>query len=239
MKNKTKLALICGMLGCFCYGAGDWLMIYGDPSHTGQLSWLTSGTAQIPLWRYDLAMALAFPGIILYGIALFAVERYIWTEQEKQVYHYLNAFGLTPWIALHLFYVMILVLFSWMNANGYAADSLAICEGLFSQLSWLIPVSEAFMLPVFLYWFYLQIRGKTVFPRWMAFTNVLVIFAVLKGVSLLMPVSAFRLGFTNGLMSESMIIWFGILLLSDKNGCFPHLQVRDANERMNGEMTAC
>lgn len=88
-------------------------------------------------------------------------------------------------------------------------------------------------------WFYLQIRGKTVFPRWMAFTNVLVIFAVLKGVSLLMPVSAFRLGFTNGLMSESMIIWFGILLLSDKNGCFPHLQVRDANERMNGEMTAC
>ena len=70
------------------------------------------------------------------------------------------------------------------------------------------------MLPVFLYWFYLQIRGKTVFPRWMAFTNVLVIFALLKGISLLMPVTAFRLGFTNGLMSESMVIWFGIILFS-------------------------
>ena len=70
------------------------------------------------------------------------------------------------------------------------------------------------MLPVFLYWFYLQIRGKTVFPRRMAFTNVLVIFALLKGISLLMPVSAFRLGFTNGLMSESMVIWFGIILFS-------------------------
>ena len=70
------------------------------------------------------------------------------------------------------------------------------------------------MLPVFLYWFYLQIRGKTVFPRWMAFTNVLVIFALLKGLSLLMPVTAFRLGFTNGLMSESMLIWFGIILFS-------------------------
>ena len=62
------------------------------------------------------------------------------------------------------------------------------------------------MLPVFLYWFHLQIKGKTVFPRWMAFTNVLVIFALLKGISLLMPFGAFRLGFTNGLMSESMVI---------------------------------
>ena len=108
---------------------------------------------------------------------------------------------------------MILVLFSWMNANGFAAESLTVCEGLFSRLSWLVPVSEAMMLPVFLYWFYLQITGKTVFSKTMAFTNVLILFAVLKGISLLLPVSAFRLGFTNGLMSESMILWFGAMLM--------------------------
>ena len=138
--------------------------------------------------------------------------RYIKEEKRRKVYHYLNAFGLTPWIALHLFYVMILTLFSWMHGNGYADAALAVCEGLFSRLSWLVPVSEALMLPVFLYWFFLQITGKTVLPRWMAFTNVLVIYALLKGVSLLLPVSAFRLGFTNGLMSESMILWFGVML---------------------------
>ena len=69
------------------------------------------------------------------------------------------------------------------------------------------------MLPVFVYWFYLQITGKTVFPKAMAFTNVLILFGVLKCVSLLLPVSAFRLGFTNGLMSESMILWFCFLLI--------------------------
>ena len=58
------------------------------------------------------------------------------------------------------------------------------------------------MLPVFLYGFYLQIRGKTVFPRRMTFTNVLFIFALLKGISLLMPVSAFSLSFKNGLASS-------------------------------------
>ena len=122
--------------------------------------------------------------------------------------------GLTPWIALHLFYIMILTLFAWLNRNGFTGDAAIICEGLYAKLSWLVPVSEALMLPVFVWWFWLQINGKTVFPRWMAFTNVLTIYGVLKGVSLLMPVSAFRLGFTNGLMSESMIVWFAAMLIS-------------------------
>ena len=211
MKKRTA-ALLCGMLGCLCYGGGDWLMMYGNPAYEGALSWLTAGVAAIPQWRFNLAMALAFPGIILYGVALFAVQGYIKAEKHRKIYHYLNAFGLTPWIALHLFYVMILTLFAWMHGNGYAAEALPVCEGLFRRLSWLVPVSEIMMLPVFLYWFYLQITGKTVFPKWMAFTNVLLIYAALKGVSLLLPESAFRLGFTNGLMSESMLLWFGIML---------------------------
>ncbi|MBR1607543.1 MAG: hypothetical protein IJ664_07510 [Clostridia bacterium] len=214
--KRRNAALLCGMLGCLCYGGGDWLMMYGDPAYSGALSWLTAGVAAIPQGRFNLAMALAFPGIILYGVALFAVQGYIKAEKHRRVCHYLNAFGLTPWIALHLFYVMILTLFAWMHGNGYAAEALPVCEGLFHQLSWLVPVSEGLMLPVFLYWFYLQITGKTVFPKWMAFTNVLLIYAVLKGVSLLLPVSAFRLGFTNGLMSESMILWFGIMRIQEK-----------------------
>ena len=212
MKKRTA-ALLCGMLGCLCYGGGDWLMMYGNPAYEGALSWLTAGVVAIPQWRFNLAMALAFPGIILYGVALFAVQGYIKAEKHRKIYHYLNAFGLTPWIALHLFYVMILTLFAWMHGNGYAAEALPVCEGLFRRLSWLVPVSEIMMLPVFLYWFYLQITGKTVFPKWMAFTNVLLIYAALKGVSLLLPESAFRLGFTNGLMSESMLLWFGIMLV--------------------------
>ena len=142
MRQRRTAALLCGLFGCLCYGGGDWLMLYGDPTHAGTPAWLTNGAAQIPMWRYNLAMLLAFPGIILYGIALFAAGTYIRGRREKRIYHYLNAFGLTPWIALHLFYIMILVLFSWMNANGFAADALAVCGGLFARLSWFIPASE-------------------------------------------------------------------------------------------------
>ena len=216
--KKMTAALICGMLGCLCFGGGDWLMIYGDAAYeTEFLSWLTAGAAQIPLWRFKLAMALAFPGIILYGIALFAVQNYITDEKHRKVYHYLNAFGLTPWIALHLYYIMILVLYSQLSQSTEflleGNEIRAICMLLFESTSWVVPASEALMLPVFVYWFYLQIRGKTVFPKAFAFTNVLFVFSVLKGVSMLLPESAFRIAFTNGLMSESMIIWFAVMLV--------------------------
>lgn len=63
-KQKALLLLLSGILGCLCFGCGDWLMIYADHTAHGALFWLTEGTAQIAPWRNTLAMALAFPGII-------------------------------------------------------------------------------------------------------------------------------------------------------------------------------
>ena len=108
MAEKTVAALACGILGCICFGAGDWLMIYGDTAHMGSISWLTSGVADIAPWRNALAMALAFPGILFYGIALFAIADFLKEERQRNTYRYLTAFSLTPWLCLHLFYIMIL-----------------------------------------------------------------------------------------------------------------------------------
>ena len=83
--------VLSGLLGCLCFGAGDWLMIWGNPAAEGRLSWLTLGTAQIPQWRYSLAMALAFPGILFYGAALFSMGRFIRKAHEKKVYGIFSA----------------------------------------------------------------------------------------------------------------------------------------------------
>ena len=214
-KGKMIAALVCGMLGCLCFGGGDWLMVYGDANGAeNAFDMLTNGAADMEMWRQNLAMAVAFPGIILYGIALFSVQNFITDEKHRKIYHYLNAFGLTPWLALHLFYIMILALFGQLCAGGHdIAEAQTICTELYNSLSWVVIASEAFMLPVFAYWFWLQITKKTVFPRAFAFTNVLLIFAVLKGVSMFINDAAFSLAFRNGLMSESMIIWFAIMVV--------------------------
>lgn len=216
-KKKLIICIICGIMGCLCYGSGDWLMLYGDPTANGELLWLTEGAKTISPLRNSLSMLVAFPGIILYGIGLFYLENLITNTKDKKIYHYLNAFGLTPWICLHLFYVMILYLFSWLNNNGYQDSSYVICEALYSQLSWVIIISEVMMLPVFIFWFYLVIRKKTVLPLWTAFFNVMIIFGILEAVKTIMEPSAFRIGFTNGLMSESMIVFFTVILLSELN----------------------
>lgn len=215
VNNKKKIisALICGMLGCILLGSGDWLMMYGNTTYHGDVYWLTEGVAQIPAWRNSLSMLVAFPAILLYGIALFTTTKFVKQEKQRKIYHYLTAFGLTPWLCLHLFYVMILCLFAWLNSNGYETVALPVAQALYSQLSWIVILSEVLMLPPFLYWFYLQISGKTIFPKWMAFTNVLVIYAIFQIAKLTMPDTPFRLGFTNGLMSESMLIWFCVMLV--------------------------
>lgn len=172
-----------------------------------------NGTAEIPERRNSLAMLLSFPGIIFYGIVLFSISDFIRENRQKKIYKTLTSFGLTPWLSLHLFYIMILFLFSWLNGNGYADIAITACEALFKHLSWIVTLSEVFMLTPFIYWFYLQITKKTVFPRVSAFTNILFIYAVMYIIKMLLPDSPFRLGFTNGLMSESMIIWFVIVFI--------------------------
>lgn len=211
--TKISVFLICGMVGCLCFGGGDWLMMYGDPNYTGTLYWLTKGVADIPAWRNTLAMALSFPGIILYGIGLFGLSQFIKENRHRKVYTTLTAYGITPWLALHLFYVMILFLYAWPNKNGYAEGANAICEAIYGHFKWLPLVSELFMIPPFVYWIYLQLKGMTILPKSMALLSVLPVYAVLFLIKTLLPASAFKIGFTNGLMSESMIIWFVALLI--------------------------
>ena len=107
---------------------------------------------------------------------------------------------------------MILYLFAWMKGNGFEQAALPAAQALYEHLSWVVIVSEAMMLPPFIYWFYLVAAGKTGLPKKMALSNPLTIYLALYLVKSLMPDSAFRIGFTNGLMSESMIIWFGVFL---------------------------
>lgn len=65
-----------------------------------------------------------------------------------------------------------------MNTNGYSDIAMSAGEALYNHFSWIVLVSEAFMLLPFLYWFWLQFTKKTVYPKAFSFTNILIIYAV-------------------------------------------------------------
>lgn len=126
---------------------------------------MTTGTAGIASWRNTLAMLLAFPGIVFYGIGLFSVCCFVKEKRQGEIYRTLTAYGLTPWLCLHLFYIMILYVFAWLSGNEYADAVLPAAEALYLHLSWLVIISEIMLLLPFLYWFWLQISGRTVFSK--------------------------------------------------------------------------
>ena len=214
IRKQTMRALALGLLGCVLMGGGDWLMIYGDTAYKGNLAWLTAGAAGIPAWRNALALAMSFPAILLYCAALLGIRHCIPPDRQRRVYAGLTVVGMLPWLCLHLFYVMILYLFQWMTAQGEEMLGLAAGEALVAQFSWIIPVSEGLMLLPFLYFFLVIVQHKTVFNRAMAVNNPLLIYVVLKVLTMAVPDAPWRLAFTNGLMSESMLVWFAVLLIA-------------------------
>ena len=211
--KKITVFLIIGIIGCILMGAGDWLMIYGNTSYGGNLSWLTIGVAEIEPWRNSLAMFLSFPAVIFYSIALFAIKHFFTDGSAGKIYTSLTAVGLTPWLCIHLLYVVIMYVFSWLFQNGRTELSYKTAEALFEQFSWIIPVGEIIMILPFIYFLIAIILEYTVFPRWMALNNPLIIFMIMKGITVFMNNDAFKLAFTNGLMSESMLIFFIILII--------------------------
>ena len=212
--GKIILCMFIGIIGCVLMAGSDWLMIYGDAVFEGALPWLTSGAAEIPPFRNMLAMILSFPAVMLYIVALMAVKNMIVNEFDRKIYVQLTVAGLTPWLCVHLFYVMILYLFGFLNQAGEKDLAFKSCEALFNQFSWIIPVSEVVMLLPFVYLFYIFITEKSIFGRAMSINNPIIIYLLLKFATFFIKSGPFKLAFTNGLMSESMAVWFLIFIFS-------------------------
>ena len=211
--SKIIISMAGGLIGCFLMGAGDWLMIFGNTAFNGNLAWLTLGAAKIEPWRNSLAMALAFPAILFYGVGLFGMADFFRDKGDRKKYSYLTAFGLTPWLCLHLFYIMILYVFGWLQGRGKVDLSYELCEAVFGHLNWIVIVSEVFMVLPFLYLFYVLFTGRSILSKWMAFNNPLVFYMILKLISMVMIDKPYRLAFINGLMSESMAVVFIVFII--------------------------
>lgn len=218
--KKLVLLLLCGIAGCIFMGGSDYLMIYGNTAFEGELAWLTLGAAEIPAGRNALALAMAFPAVIFYALGLLAVRFFINEEKDRKNYSVLTVIGMTPWLCLHLFYIMILFAFGFLMQRGDSETAYILCEAMFGQFSWLVMAGEIIMLLPFIYLIVLMLKLRTVFKKAMALNNPVLIFVILKILTMLMPDAPFRLAFTNGLMSEAMLIWFIVFVTACPKNLF-------------------
>ena len=214
ISDKITLYLLAGIFGAILMGAGDWLMIYGDVTPLGDLLWLTEGVANIEPWRNNLSMALAFPGVIFYAVGLFALKDVFIFEKNNKIYKGLTAIGFTPWLCIHLFYTMMLFTFAWLTKEGNGNIACQLIEETVEHFAWIIPVGEGIMGLPFLYLFFCILTGKSRFKKVLAINNPIIILGVLKGLTMLFELSPVHLAFTNGLMSESMLVFFVVYIIA-------------------------
>ena len=214
--KKLSLILICGVLGSLLMAASDWLMIYGDVSYTGNLAWLTNGVSQISAKRNAFALMVAIPAVVLYAVALYEVGYLFKDTSKRSLYHLLTIIGMTPWLCIHLFYIMILFVFGYLHTCNQLALAHSLCELMFGQFSFIILAGEVLMILPFVYLMLQSLKGETILPKTFGYVNPIFLFIILKLVTFLMPNNGFRLAFTNGLMCDALLIWFILLYLKVK-----------------------
>lgn len=208
-----KLNLILGMLGALCFASGDWLMAFGDPTHTGDYFWLTEGAKHISAGRNALSLAVAFPGVILCAMALLTLERAVRPGRQRMTWRYLTTYSLLPWLTVHTFIALQLFTFGWMSRNGYEAAALPTAQAVNAQFGWMALICYALISIPFFLWLILGLLGKLRMPRLMALVNPVLFVPLLVALRPLVPDGPFKPGYINAEISTSFFLFFAGLFL--------------------------
>lgn len=214
-----KFNLILGMLGALMLAAGDWLMIFGDPAHKGNMFWLSEGVKHIPAWRNTLALALGIPGVIFSAIALLSLEMLVKPGVRRMYWRYLTSYSLLPWLTVHTVLGLQLFTFGWMSRNGHEAATLPLAEAMNAHFFWMALICYLLITVPFILWLVMGLRGKLRVPKPLALVSPVITVPVLVLLRPLIPNGPFRPGYMNGEISTSFFLFFfGIFLYLTLNG---------------------
>ncbi|ORX66229.1 hypothetical protein BCR32DRAFT_297631 [Anaeromyces robustus] len=213
MFSKKKYHIF-GVLGGLAYVTADWLVFYGDAGIISQkYDILSKGIAETAPWRFNVSMVLSFISAVLLGIALFSEEIYISNNKHRKIFHYLNVFNLTTWSTLHIFLCTVFYTYRYMMNEGYQEIAINVIEAIGSQFMWTVLVCYLFIYPLFVYYFWLVVTGRTYLNRSMALSNVMLISIMLGFIVKLLPRNAFTIALNGSKGNLGLLIHFIILYI--------------------------
>jgi len=213
-KISTVGYMFLGMIGSIIFATSDYLTSYGDPTPlSNKVMFYTVGVSQIPGWRNNLAMITSILSVIPFGIGLFYLENFITSERNKKIYHYTLSFSFTGWLFLHYFFTTLFYTLHYLMTKGYKDIAIPISEALYSHFFWVLPTCLVIISIPHAYYFWLMIKGDTIFSRYMAFLHHSILSYVLYGIDVFFPEGAFKAGFFFASGNQSSVLFFAILII--------------------------
>lgn len=213
--SESKKYWVCGLIGCLCFGIGDWLLGYVDPTQVGAdvFYFIRAGHgAEYPLARAAGAMILAMIDVLFY-LPAFTHIGDVATDRKTSA-HLRYTFGLCAigWFAIHFLVGINVIAYAW-TAKSAGAD---LANGLSGYLgnSMLVCLYAAYLfVGVPCVWLIVAIlRKKTALRKPAAIFTPLIWMGIVGAAANVLPASPFSYGLYTFCMNAGMAVWFVYLL---------------------------
>lgn len=213
---RSRKYWMYGIIGCICFGMGDWLLGYVDPALTESdlFYFIRAGHgADYPAAKVVLTLVLAMIGTLFYFPAMLHIADL--ASDKKTAARLQDTFGwcLAGWLVIHFIVSANVLVYSWMT--GYAGNELANALSNFLGNAMLPCLYLAYILagiPLVLLLIYI-LRGKTCLKKGEAVFTPLIWIVLINIAAGILPASAFSYGLYTFSMNGGMLVWFLYLLV--------------------------
>lgn len=216
-----KKYTVFGIIGCLCFGIGDWLLGYVNPASVGEdvFYFIREGHGM----GYDLSKAavtlvLAMVGMCFLYPGFVHISDIADNEDTKRSLGY--AFGLCSagWLALHILVSLNVIVFSQAEQCGGRELALVLSAGLGNAGMGALCVTFLLTGVPLLKLIIDILRRKTCLKRTAVFFSPIMPMAVIFIAAQLLPQSPFSYGLYTFCMNGGMLVWFVYLLTVNWKG---------------------
>ncbi|MCM1467328.1 MAG: hypothetical protein NC086_04205 [Alistipes sp.] len=210
---------IFGLIGCLCFGIGDWLLGYVDPAlvEGADLYFIRAGHgADYNTLRVDATLVLAVVGICFLYPGFVHIADIGKDRRTKRLMRY--AFGLCSvgWIMLHLFVSFHVLVFSEAVKNAGSGLAITLSGRLGGAGLVVEKCSSLFTVAAFLLLIVAIAQGNTCLKKSAAVFSPIVPMVIIIAAAQILPQSAFTYGLYTFNMNAGMMVWFAYLLVKGR-----------------------
>lgn len=217
----NKRYIIFGMIGCLCFGIGDWLLGYVDPAPIeGNIFYFICAGygAGYHLSKVTFALILALAGMcFLYPGFVHMSD----TAKDKKTKRSLGyAFGLCSagWLALHILVSVNVIVFSQAEKSGGRELAVTLSSSL-SRAGMAALLCIFLLVAVSLVMLSIDILCRKIcLKRPAVLFSPIVPMGIIFAAAQILPQSPFSYGLYTFCMNGGMLVWFGYLLAVNLKG---------------------
>lgn len=214
-KQKMNLNLLCGILGSLCFGVGDWLLGYVDPTPIGEniFGFICAGHgAGYDAWKIVITLVMAMVGICFLIPGMVCIANVAKKAGSKRLLQYLLVLCAIGWIVIHFAVAVNVLVFSLAEKAGGRELAVTLSRNMDSACLLFLYCAYVFVAAALVTLMVLILCGKTRLKRTAALFTPAIPMGIIAVISGLLPVSPFAYGLSTFCMNGGLIVWFVYLM---------------------------